>query len=176
MLRGTYTMDDNGMDELHASTEMANFIKALQIPHSTKTGETTPEMSDDINSENCVEMMNGTRESTASSPSRIHYGHYKAACESEVLTAVNLMFMALPFKAGIPLQRWTCSLHCMIQKVRKPYVTKLRIVQLYEADFNTMLKYLLGRRLMGHSEDHVTDLMDTNYMILGKKNQHMMHL
>ena len=44
-------MDDNGMDELHASTEMANFIKALQIPHSTKTGETTPEMSDNINSE-----------------------------------------------------------------------------------------------------------------------------
>ena len=40
----------------------------------------------------------------------------------------------------------------MIQKVCKPYMTKLRIVGLYEADFNTMLKHMLGRRLMQHSE------------------------
>ena len=40
----------------------------------------------------------------------------------------------------------------MIQKVSKPYITKLRIVQLYEADFNTMLKHLMGKILMAHSE------------------------
>ena len=39
----------------------------------------------------------------------------------------------------------------MIQKLKVAYVTKLRIVQLYEADFNTMLKFLLGYRLMKHS-------------------------
>ena len=38
--------------------------------------------------------------------------------------------------------------------MRLPYVTKLRIVQLYEADFNTMLKFLLGYQLMQHSEKH----------------------
>ena len=124
MLRGTYTLDKSGMDEVHASAEMANFIKALKIPHSTATGEPTPVMDDDIDSETYTEMMNGTRESTASSPSGIHYGHYKAACESELLTAVNLLFMVLPFKVGIPLHRWTCSLHCMIQKVKKPYKNK----------------------------------------------------
>ena len=42
----------------------------------------------------------------------------------------------------------------MIQKVSKLYVTKLRIVQLYEVDFNTMLKHLMGEMLMGHSEMH----------------------
>ena len=42
----------------------------------------------------------------------------------------------------------------MIQRVSKPYITKLMIVQLYEADFNTMLKLLMGKRLMGHSEKH----------------------
>ena len=42
----------------------------------------------------------------------------------------------------------------MIQKLQVPYITKLRIVQLYEADFNTMLKYLLGYRLMQHIEKH----------------------
>ena len=33
-------------------------------------------------------------------------------------------------------------------------MNKLRIVQLYEPDFNTMLKLMLGRRLMWHSERH----------------------
>ena len=42
----------------------------------------------------------------------------------------------------------------MIQKVSKPCVTELRIVQLYKADFNTMLEHLMGKRLMGHSELH----------------------
>ena len=42
----------------------------------------------------------------------------------------------------------------MIQKAPQPYVNKLRIVQLYEADFNTMLKFIVGRRLMHHSEKH----------------------
>ena len=43
----------------------------------------------------------------------------------------------------------------MIQKFSKPYITNMRIVQLYEADFNTMLKILMEKRLMGHSENMV---------------------
>ena len=85
-----------------------------------------------------------TKETTASSPSGIHYGHYIAACESPALAAVNTIFMVLPFKAGKPLSRWENSLHCMIQKLKVAYVTKLRIVQLYEADFNTMLNFYSG--------------------------------
>ena len=42
----------------------------------------------------------------------------------------------------------------MIQRVRRSLITKLRIVQLYEADFNTMLKCIMGRRRMRHSEKH----------------------
>lgn len=42
----------------------------------------------------------------------------------------------------------------MIQKQSKLFVNKLQIVQVYEANFNTMLKHLLGRRLMKHGEEH----------------------
>merc|ERR1740139_16486 len=56
--------------------------------------------------------------------------------------------MTVPFRIGTPRTRWTRSLHCMIQKKSLPYINKLRIVQLYEADFNTMLKILIRRRLM----------------------------
>ena len=114
MLKGSYTIDRYDLDEVQASTEMSSFLAALKIPHSSKMGGPTPEMSDDITAGNYMVLMNKTREAIASSPSGIHYGHYKAACESEVLTAVNLIFMVIPFKVGIPLQRWACSLHCMI--------------------------------------------------------------
>ena len=36
-----------------------------------------------------------------------------------------------------------------------PYVNKLRIFQLYEPGFDTMLKHLLVRRLMRHSAKHM---------------------
>ena len=42
----------------------------------------------------------------------------------------------------------------MIQKKPLPYINKLRIVQLYEADYNSYLKYILGRQLIKHSEHH----------------------
>ena len=132
---------------------MKAFKPALQILTSKINDKATPSMDDAMTLENYKEVFNKTKESTASSPSGIHYGHYKAACESDVLAKVNLIFMVVPFKVGRPLTRWTNSLHCMIQKVKKPYVKKLRIVQLYEADFNTMMKIMLGKRLMGHSEN-----------------------
>jgi len=84
------------------------------------------------------EILSKTKETTASFPSGIHYGHYIAACKSPELAVVNTIFMVTPFKTGTPLTRWTNSLHCMIQKLKVAYVTKLRFAQLYEADFNTI--------------------------------------
>ena len=42
MLKGTYTQDTETMDKVTALTEMTSIIKALQIPVSTKTGESSP--------------------------------------------------------------------------------------------------------------------------------------
>ena len=154
MLNGTFDTDREGLDGIAASSEMRSFIKALQIPTSKLTGDPVHTMQTDMTVEDSIEIFSGTKESTSSSPSGIHYGHYIAACENELLAAVNHIFMLTPFKVGRPLTRWVNSLHCMIQKMKLAYVTKLRIVQLYEADFNTMLKFLLGYKLMKHCEKH----------------------
>ena len=78
-------------------------------------------------------MFNHTKEETASVPP-LHYGHFKAACESDELLHVNLIFMNTPFQYGFALTRWKKSMHCMIQKEELPYITQLRIVQLYAAN------------------------------------------
>lgn len=108
----------------------------------------------DMTVEDSCKISSKTRESTPSTPYGIHYGHYIAACESDILALVNLIFIVAPFIRGKPPFMWTNSLHCMIQRLKVPYVTKLQIVQLYDADFDTMLKYLLGYKLMQHSEKH----------------------
>ena len=102
--------------------------------------------------EKYLDVISNTNEVISSSPSGIHYDHYKVTCKSKILTKVNLIFMTLPFKMRIPVSMWTRSLHCMIQKVCKAYMTKLRIVRLYDVAFNTMLKRILGWRLIQHSE------------------------
>ena len=38
----------------------------------------------------------------------------------------------------------------MLQKKNYPFSKKLRIIQLFEGDFNAGLKFLLGRKLMWH--------------------------
>ena len=76
MLQGTYVIDDTGMDDVHASSEMKCFMQALQVPKSKRTGDTVPLMNSEVTMEDYVEVFNKTAESTASSPSGIHYGHY----------------------------------------------------------------------------------------------------
>ena len=45
-----------------------------------------------------------------------------------------------------------CSVHA--SKKDKPFITKLRIIELFETDFNSGLKFILGRKLLYHGEDH----------------------
>lgn len=151
-------------DEIENSPELHAFLSALQKPCSTLTGASIPEISPSLSLDEYKSLFNNTKETTASYPP-LHYGHFKAACESDILATVNLMFMNTPFQHGIPLDRWSNSYHCMIQKKALPYINKLRIVQLYCADFNSYLKYIIGRRLMRHSEKHGV----TNDQLYAKK-------
>ena len=41
----------------------------------------------------------------------------------------------------------------MIKKLSQPLLPKLRIVQLFEGDFNAGLKFLIGKKMMKHMND-----------------------
>ena len=70
--------------------------------------------------------------------------------------------MYLPFHYWFTLDIWLHSLHCMFLKKDKPYIDKLRIIQLIEADFNAALKILLSRRLMRHADGMVINSTQTH--------------
>ena len=70
--------------------------------------------------------------------------------------------MRVPFAQGFPLDRWSNSVHCMLQKKKQPFINKLRIIQLFEADFNSALKYVLGRKLLYYSEEQSLNSTQTH--------------
>ena len=80
---------------------MASYIEALKIPVSAKTGKPLTEMKQDMIPAQYKEVFTSTKESTALSLSNIHYKLYVVACRSNILTAVNLIFMLVPFQLRI---------------------------------------------------------------------------
>lgn len=88
----------------------------------------------------------------SSSPSGLHYGHHKAAILDEELSEIEALAISIPFRHGFSYERWQKSIHCMLRKEEKPYIHRLRIIQLFEADFNIGLKIIYSRRMMKQGE------------------------
>ena len=89
------------------------------------------------------------RERTASSISGLHFGHYKAAASSDLLSLLHASIIDSAFNRGYPLSRWTKGLSCMLEKEEGVIkVDKLRAILLLEADFNFATKLLVGKRMV----------------------------
>ena len=56
------------------------------------------------------------KEKTASSVSGLHFGHYKAATDSNMLSELHAKMLHMSFNSGIPLHIWTEGLTCMLEK------------------------------------------------------------
>ena len=95
------------------------------------------------------------KESTTTPPSQIHLSNYKAFLISDsndektehitfdnaILQTINTILNAT-IASGVPLTRWFTSLVVMIEKIPVvPRINKLRVINIYEADYDLMLKY-----------------------------------
>ena len=106
-------------------------------------------------------------ESTASSPGAGHYGHYKtvSVCarlpekhpqHSKTLAEIYAAMLSLPLKHGFSPKRWQYCVDAIIEKIpNKPRIEKLRIIMLYEADFNFLLK-LVSNKIKLHTSNSLS--------------------
>ena len=142
------TVDPTAYDDEYPQFkgELSHFITAL----STKVKDGDPTFQWEYGAKEFTTTFRKTRESTACGPSSLHMSHYRAATERQHIASVHAFFIWAAFKLGFSYDRWEVSWHCMLQKMKEPYVDKLRIIQLFEGDFNGGLKYFLGRLLMQH--------------------------
>jgi hypothetical protein len=129
---------------------MKTFLTKLASPSLS-----TPLIDTTITPETFITGIKRWRESTSTSPSGRHLGHYKALIQDEDLLSPIVTLVQLALTRGIALDRWTKSVTVMIEKIDSfPVITKLRIIHLFEADYNLILKLLWGKRLMAHANRH----------------------
>ena len=127
---------------------LIDFIKELKVDPATKVMQwnyRVPEYKQSFSK---------AMESTAVDTSNLHMGVWKAACKHDGVAAVNATFIAFTMRYRHSLKRWAKFLHCMLQKQQNPYVTALRIIQLFELDLNRAVKLLMGRYHVRHEYDN----------------------
>jgi hypothetical protein len=89
------------------------------------------------------------RESTGSSYSGLHFGHYIAASFCPDLSVLHAAKLSICARNGVPLARWGRGLTVLLEKlVGNVFVHKLQAICLLEADFNWWNKLIFAKRMM----------------------------
>lgn len=158
--------------EIHKSAP----IGAQYILEKLADGNCLPDICDDISIESFWKGFQTWDEQTSTSPSGRHLGHYKALLmadgqdklyrpdedghqvkenPSPTIQAVYFYIALAATLSGNTLQRWCNSSTMMIEKIPgQPRIHKLRVIHIFEADFNLMLKLLWSRRLVWQAHKH----------------------
>ena len=125
---------------------MREFLASFAIPQSVReTGEIPCEITND----DVVRGFGSWRETTSTSPSGRHLGLYKAEIQHPVLLSCFVKFMNISVMSGISIPRWSNAVNVLIEKdAGHPKINRLRIIHLFEADFNFFLKLQWGHRLV----------------------------
>lgn len=148
--------------DLDATTQL--FINHLRKKTATQLPAT-------ITTEDFVGKIKHWPETTSTSPSGIHLGHYHAlvrhhglspdnprAAEveagQEFLIKAHVALLQYALKFGYHYDRWTAVVNVMLLKdAGDPKIHRLRVIHLYEADYNLLLA-VKWRQSMHHAEDN----------------------
>jgi ribonuclease HI/exonuclease III len=157
LMNGTY---DRELETL--SEEARVWLRELRTKTFVTHGAT---INTTISTEDWIRGWKKMRESTSSAPGG-HYGHYKTAAVAAtlpedhadywpVLAELYATMASMPLRHGFAPKRWQTCIDAILEKIPgQPRIEKLRIIMLYEADFNFVLKLIWGRRLVRHAELH----------------------
>jgi hypothetical protein len=124
-----------------------------------------------ITKEDVVRNFKRWKETTSTSPSGRHLGHYKTLArwrssknkeEKENLTAADRILQGigdvvnLAFRNEHPLDRWRDITNVMIEKIKgKPYLNKMRVIHLFEADLNMAIGYFYREGIREAERNHL---------------------
>lgn len=107
-----------------------------------------------ITSEEFQTMFKKAREQTSSDPRTLNYSIWKCIATDDFLSSFASILLSLPFTHGFVNIHWTHMTDFMLEK--KPgqrQIHLLRIIGKVAAEFNTCLKFFIGKQAMYNFED-----------------------
>jgi hypothetical protein len=128
-------------------------------------GNNLPTNQEDITFDEFKAAFINWKENTTTSPSGRHLGHYKLLTRLPVLDnqnnnlseiILNLYYNVTKIAAsiGTSLNRWKNISTMMIEKDKgSPKIHRLRVIHIYEADYNLMLKVVWARKTVWGAND-----------------------
>jgi hypothetical protein len=123
------------------------------LKHNIRRVATENSINVDISLDNYKSLMRVQDESTSSSPSGRHYGHYKAVLGHDDICTVHARMMSMPWLAGFTPSRWERAIDCMLEKdPGNPKIGRLRLIVIVEGDMNGTLKIIWNHRLVPTAE------------------------
>ena len=139
-------------DEWHDNNQL---LKEFLISFSTPThiANSAP-IPTSISKDDVKKGFGQWKEATSTSPSGRHLGHYKAIIQNPVLLECLTKFLSIAIARGLSIRRWQHAINIMLEKdPGRPMINRLRIIHLFEADFNFFLKLMWGSRLVHRAKD-----------------------
>jgi hypothetical protein len=135
---------------LDLTPEMTAFFSSLQKdPHST-----LPLIDGALTAGDIQSMFKRAKERTSSDSSTLNYTIWKCLATDDVIAGILSILFSLPFLYGFVNRHWTFMTDFMLEK--KPgvrHIHSLRIIGKVAAEFNTILKFLIGKKAMNNYEN-----------------------
>ena len=129
------------------SREITTFLEECKRPGSVSPVDTN------ISRAAFIATIKAWKETTSTSPSGRHLGHYRTAILDEDVAQLHTDLLNIPRAYGFAPDQWLRSVTPLIEKDDGlPYLTRLRVIHLFEADYNLFLKLVYGRRLVKNAE------------------------
>ena len=142
---------DGSPTDFDLTPEMSTFFSTLKQSPSERD---LPPILGTITSEEVQIMFSRTRERTSSDPRTLNYSIWKCLAQSDRIARFLSVLFSLPFTYGFVNTHWSHMTDYMLEK--KPGIRTihtLRIIGKVAAEFNTCLKFFIGKKSRDNFEN-----------------------
>jgi hypothetical protein len=119
----------------------------------TASANITSKIPSSVSREDFQNYWKKAKERTSSSISGLHFGHWKACGQDDLLSEIHALSADICLNSGHSLERWQAGLTAVLEKEKGVIrVDKMRGILLMEADYNFTNKLMYGIRMMRWAE------------------------
>ena len=146
----TAILQGTPITEYPLTPEMEQFFIALK---RNSTDEALPSIASEFTSDDIRDMFKAAKERTSSDPRMLNYTLWKCLLMDNTIAGILSVLFSLPFTYGFVNSHWTSMTDFMLEKKEGvPQIHTLRIIGKVAAEFNTCLRFLIGKRTRDNYE------------------------